>query len=67
MHPMLKAVSDTVKEMKAKGASLSQIADFVREIVNGPLLAAAVAATPTPLDDIILAGFKALFPPVAAA
>jgi hypothetical protein len=61
--PLLKRVLTTITHLRAQGATNAQIGEFVREIVNSPILELAVAATPTPLDDLVLAGLKVLFPP----
>jgi hypothetical protein len=64
MFPQLRKLIELVNHLRANGATNSQIADVLRELVNSPILAAAVAATPTPLDDLILAALKMWFPPV---
>ena len=62
MSPILKKVTDSIAQMRARGATNGQIGEFVTVIVHSPLLEAAVAATPMPFDDMILAGLKVLFP-----
>lgn len=63
MNPMLSQLSMMIRELAKQGFSTAQIGQIVRDYVNSPILAAAVVATPTPLDDIALAGLKLLFPP----
>lgn len=66
MSPLLAKVIDSIAHLKAQGATQSQIATIIAAILNSPILAAAVAATPTPFDDMILSVLKMLFPAPAA-
>ncbi len=60
MSPLLTRVQAMVRELRNRGASNGQIAEFLRDLI--PLLEIAVAATPTPIDDLILMVLKMLFP-----
>jgi hypothetical protein len=65
MSPLLTKLTSAISQMRSRGATNGQIGDFVREALYSPLLEAAVAATPTPIDDLVLAGLKMLFPPAS--
>lgn len=62
MSALLQKVNETIAHLKAQGASQGEIAKVIALLVNSPILAAAVAATPTKLDDFALSALKLLFP-----
>lgn len=48
-------------------AGNTPVIDAVRAVVNSPVTAAVVAATPTPFDDLILGFIRAVLPPTPAS
>lgn len=60
------ALLDLVEDVTAKvgAGKLSEGEGFalVRRLVNGPLVALVVRATPTPVDDVVLELLRGLFP-----
>jgi hypothetical protein len=59
---MLAKILAAAAKLRSQGATDAQIGQILGPIIHSPLLAAAVAATPTPLDDLALGALKALFP-----
>ena len=62
MSPLLSRVLDLVAKLKAGGAEAPKIAELVRTLVHGPLVALAVALTPNKADDAVLELLQGLFP-----
>jgi hypothetical protein len=59
---MLTRFEKLAETLKAGGTSDADTASFIRRVINSPLTALVVKATPTPVDDAVLAILKTMFP-----